>query len=204
MKKGSSSRGHDSRNNYKSDHRQFEGSNPQMKGTYYIYNPEQPAVDQYQETTDKLIDIVCSSDWLRKSHYEWSLSPPRVNSDGNCIRDAVYRIRKVDSDGESVATDDSRLVKTYNMSWTVSSGTFDDDEDDTSDDESKIPLDRDPNSVCLKCRPILTRRGLLLGTLVYPLLALLTTRPRSCFHPRYRFPARFKHVSPGNSAMLGS
>ena len=32
-----------------------------MKGSYYIYNPEQPAVDQYQETTDKLIDVVCSS-----------------------------------------------------------------------------------------------------------------------------------------------
>ena len=61
MKKVSSSRGHDSRNKHKSDHRLFEGSNPQMKGSYYIYNPEQPAVDQYQETTDKLIDIVCSS-----------------------------------------------------------------------------------------------------------------------------------------------
>ena len=54
-------RGHDSRNNHKSDHRPFEGSNPQMKGSYYNYNPEQPAVDQYQETTDKLIDVVCSS-----------------------------------------------------------------------------------------------------------------------------------------------
>jgi len=61
MTKVSSSRGHDSRNKHKSDHRPFEGSNPQMKGSYYIYNPEQPAVDQYQETTDKLIDVVCSS-----------------------------------------------------------------------------------------------------------------------------------------------
>ena len=32
-----------------------------MKGSYYTYNPEQPAVDQYQETTDKLIDMVCST-----------------------------------------------------------------------------------------------------------------------------------------------
>jgi hypothetical protein len=49
-----------SSNRHSSNH-QFEGSNPQMKGSYYTYNPEQPAVDQYQETTDKLIDIVCST-----------------------------------------------------------------------------------------------------------------------------------------------
>jgi len=39
----------------------FEGSYPQMKGYYYTYNPEQPSVDEYQQTTDKLIDIVCST-----------------------------------------------------------------------------------------------------------------------------------------------
>ena len=32
-----------------------------MKGFYYTYNPEQQAVDQYQQTTDKLVEIVCSS-----------------------------------------------------------------------------------------------------------------------------------------------
>ena len=39
----------------------FEGSYIQMKGSYYTYDPEQQAVDQFQETTDKLIEIVCSS-----------------------------------------------------------------------------------------------------------------------------------------------
>jgi len=32
-----------------------------MIGSYYTYNPEQPAMDQYQETTDKLVEVVCSS-----------------------------------------------------------------------------------------------------------------------------------------------
>jgi hypothetical protein len=50
-----------SSNRHSSNQQLFEGSNPHMKGSYYTYNPEQPAVDQYQETTDKLIDIVCSS-----------------------------------------------------------------------------------------------------------------------------------------------
>jgi hypothetical protein len=39
----------------------FEGSNNEMKGSYYTYHPEQQAVDQYQETTEKLIEVVCSS-----------------------------------------------------------------------------------------------------------------------------------------------
>jgi hypothetical protein len=39
----------------------FEGSNYEMKGSYYTYHPEQQAVDQYQETTEKLIEVVCSS-----------------------------------------------------------------------------------------------------------------------------------------------
>ena len=39
----------------------FEGSNKEMKGSYYTYNPEQQAVDQYQETTEKLVKVVCSS-----------------------------------------------------------------------------------------------------------------------------------------------
>mmetsp|Transcript_5508 Transcript_5508/g.15545 ORF Transcript_5508/g.15545 Transcript_5508/m.15545 type:complete len:121 (-) Transcript_5508:42-404(-) len=54
-------------NNKKSHHHRawnnnkFEGSHPQMIGSYYTYNPEQPAMDQYQETTDKLVEVVCSS-----------------------------------------------------------------------------------------------------------------------------------------------
>ena len=39
----------------------FEGSNPLMKGFYYTYNSEQQSVDQYQSTTEKLIEIVCSA-----------------------------------------------------------------------------------------------------------------------------------------------
>ena len=39
----------------------FEGSHIQMKGSYYTYDPEQQAVDQFQETTNKLIEVVCSS-----------------------------------------------------------------------------------------------------------------------------------------------
>jgi hypothetical protein len=39
----------------------FEGSNKEMKGSYYTYNPEQQAVDQYQQTTEKLVEVVCSS-----------------------------------------------------------------------------------------------------------------------------------------------
>ncbi len=40
----------------------FQGSNSEMLGSYYTYNPEQQgAVDQFQETTEKLIEVVCSS-----------------------------------------------------------------------------------------------------------------------------------------------
>jgi hypothetical protein len=39
----------------------FEGSHPEMKGYYYTHNPDHQAVDQYQQTSEKLIEIVCSS-----------------------------------------------------------------------------------------------------------------------------------------------
>jgi len=39
----------------------FEGSCPQLKGYYYTFNPDQPAVDEFQETTDKVIEFVCST-----------------------------------------------------------------------------------------------------------------------------------------------
>jgi hypothetical protein len=32
-----------------------------MRGHYYTHNPEHQAVDQYQQTTEKLIEIVCST-----------------------------------------------------------------------------------------------------------------------------------------------
>lgn len=56
---GSPSRNNNS-NNYISSGK-FEGSHPQLIGYYYTYNREQQAVDQYQRTTDKLIEIVCST-----------------------------------------------------------------------------------------------------------------------------------------------
>ena len=43
------------------NNKHFEGSCPQLKGYYYTFNPEQPAVDEFQETTDKVIEYVCSN-----------------------------------------------------------------------------------------------------------------------------------------------
>jgi len=54
------SKGSNSHKHYKPSNT-FEGSNKEMKGSYYTYNPEQQAVDQYQETTEKLVEVVCSS-----------------------------------------------------------------------------------------------------------------------------------------------
>jgi hypothetical protein len=54
------SKGSSSHKHYKPSNT-FEGSNKEMKGSYYTYNPEQQAVDQYQETTEKLVEVVCSS-----------------------------------------------------------------------------------------------------------------------------------------------
>ena len=59
MSKHSSSKGSNSRRHYK-PFNTFEGSNNEMKGSYYTYNREQQAVDQYQETTEKLVEVVCS------------------------------------------------------------------------------------------------------------------------------------------------
>ena len=41
--------------------RVFEGSCVAMKGYYYTHHPDHQAVDEYQQTTEKLIEIVCSS-----------------------------------------------------------------------------------------------------------------------------------------------
>ena len=38
----------------------FEGSHPDLKGYYYTHDPEKHAVDQFQQTTEKLIEVVCS------------------------------------------------------------------------------------------------------------------------------------------------
>ena len=40
--------------------RGFEGSHPEMKGFVYTYITDKPAVDQFHETTEKLIEVVCS------------------------------------------------------------------------------------------------------------------------------------------------
>ena len=55
------SNSHRSSNHRHTNSQPFEGSNPLMKGHYYTYNSEQQSVDQYQSTTEKLIEIVCSA-----------------------------------------------------------------------------------------------------------------------------------------------
>jgi hypothetical protein len=50
-----------SKHKYYPQNKLFEGSHPKMKGYYYTHNPDHQAVDQYQQTTEKLIEIVCSS-----------------------------------------------------------------------------------------------------------------------------------------------
>ena len=44
---------------FKQSNQLFEGSNPSLKGWYYTYSPDQPAVDQYQATTEKIVEVVC-------------------------------------------------------------------------------------------------------------------------------------------------
>ena len=45
----------------KTPNQQFQGSNLQMIGSHCAHKPEQPSVDEHQETTDKLVEAACSS-----------------------------------------------------------------------------------------------------------------------------------------------
>ena len=59
--KETNSRGSDERKTYKTSNKPFEGSTPLLKGYYYTFNQEQQKVDEFQETTDKVIEVVCST-----------------------------------------------------------------------------------------------------------------------------------------------
>jgi hypothetical protein len=49
--------GPDERKTYKSSNKPFEGSTPLLKGYYYTFNQEQQKVNEFQETTDKVIEV---------------------------------------------------------------------------------------------------------------------------------------------------
>ena len=64
---------------------------------------------------------------------------PDYDSDSNMVRDSCLSVKKVDADGKSVATDDSRVQRLYTHDWEVlrdSSGEEDDE------DEPALPASR--------------------------------------------------------------
>ena len=96
------------------------------------------------------------SEPLRQSHYTWSLQSPCYDSDHNMVRDSVRCIKRVDSDGETVATDDTRVLQTYNSDWSVDSGDM---RDTLGTDEAPAVSPR-PSNRC-HSRSSLRRFGLL-------------------------------------------
>ena len=76
---------------------------------------------------------------MHEPHYAMALKATDYDSDGNMTRNAVHHIRNVDSDGDSVATDDSRILRTYNSFLDVYDGFTDDVEDE---EEESVPPHR--------------------------------------------------------------
>ena len=75
-----------------------------------------------------------------ETHYEGWCEPPGIDSDNNCYCDAFYYVKKRDSDGNSVSSDDSIYCKTFNSQWSETDPYFEprvdmNDEDDDGDDD---------------------------------------------------------------------
>ena len=58
--KSSSNGGGTTKTRHQSHNKPFEGSHADLKGYYYTHSPDQQAVDQCQQTTEKITELVCS------------------------------------------------------------------------------------------------------------------------------------------------
>jgi hypothetical protein len=70
------------------------------------------------------------SKYVKEIHYVSEEKPPEYNSDINMIRDAYQRIRKVDADDNSVATDDPRVLQDYDSKWNPLGFSSEDEEEE--------------------------------------------------------------------------
>ena len=74
-----------------------------------------------------------------ETHHVVVEHPPVYDSDSNMVRDSCLRVKKVDADGKSVATDDPRVQRSYTHDWEVLRGSSSDEDDE---DEPALPASR--------------------------------------------------------------
>ena len=74
-----------------------------------------------------------------ETHHVVVEHPPVYDSDSNMVRDSFLRVKKVDADGNSVATDDPRVQRSYTHDWEVLRWSSSDEDDE---DEPAFPASR--------------------------------------------------------------
>lgn len=134
------------------------------------------------------------SERLRQSHHMWSLQAPCYDSDDNMVRDSVRCIKRVDSDGETVATDDTRVLQTYNSDWSVYSGDM---RDTPGTDEAPVVSPR-PSTIRALAAPPASNERFPFNTVirVLPYDASVFSDPKVKIPDRYldRITAAFSHT----------